>query len=369
LNVKLPDGFRRWTGLFGSWPWAVALVVAAGLGALFGSWAFGTPRVDEAAEAPATVVVSELTVGRSIPLAVSASWETLPFGVGAASGVLTTLDVADGATVHAGDRLYSVDLRPVVAVVGDVPAFRDLAQGSRGADVAQVQRLLIAKGFLTGTADGDFGPVTARAVRAWQASLGIEKDGVVRAGDIVFAARLPARVRVADEIEVGARLSPGDVVLSVLDGDPAFVATILQDASVDSSLPVEVTFGGEAVSAIVSTSRDGDGGTTLWTLTRADGTPVCADRCDEVPLEQEDAVFPARQVIAPEVTGPGVPAAAVWFTAAGDAYVVLSDGTQVPVTILGEGQGGVVLDGVAVGATVVLADQVEAGSGTAAASS
>lgn len=367
MNVTLPGGFRRWKGLFGSWPWALALVVAAGLGTLFGSWAFGTPRVDEAADAPATVVVTEMTVGRSIPLAVSASWETRPFGVGAASGVLTTLDVEDGATVHAADRLYSVDLRPVVAAVGDVPAFRDLAQGSRGADVAQVQRLLIEQGFLAGTADGDFGSATARAVRAWQAGLGVEKDGVVRAGDVVFAATLPARVRVADETEVGMRLNPGDVVLSVLDGDPAFVATILQDASVDASLPVEVTFGGETVAAIVAASRDGQSGTTLWTLTRADGTPVCAERCDEVPLDQEDAVFPARQVIAPEVTGPGVPAAAVWFTASGDPYVVLSDGTQLPVTILGEGQGGVVLDGVEAGTTVLLADQTGTGSGTAAA--
>jgi hypothetical protein len=49
-----------------------------------------------------------------------------------------------------------------------------------------------------------------------------------------------------------------------------------------------------------------------------------------------------------------VPAAAVWFTPAGEPYLVLPDGSQLPVRILGEGQGGVVLDGVAAGTTVVL---------------
>lgn len=345
----------------GAWLWALALVVAAGLGAVFGRWAFVPPGVEEATDAPATVDVAEMTVGRSLPLAVSAAWEARPFGVGAASGVLTSLEVADGDTVGVGDRVFSVELRPVVAAVGEVPAFRDLSQGARGADVAQVQQLLIDTGFVAGSADGVFGPATTRAVRAWQASLGLERDGVVRAGDVVFAARLPARVRVAEDVAVGTRVAPGDVVLSVLDGAPEFVATIPQASSADPSLPIEVTFAEEVVETVVAGSRNDMSGNTIWTLTRVDGTSVCADRCEQVPLDQNDAVYPARQVLVPEVTGPGVPAAAVWFTASGEPYVVLPDGTQVPVTILGQGQGGVVLDGVENGTTVVLADQTGTG--------
>ena len=359
-----PDVTGRRRGL-GRGLWALALVVAVGVGILFGRWAFVPPGVEEATDAPATVEVTEMTVGRSLPLAVSAAWEARPFGVGAASGVLTSLDVADGDTVGVGDRVFSVDLRPVVAAVGQVPAFRDLSQGARGTDVAQVQQLLIDTGFLTGSADGVFGPATTHAVRAWQASLGVEKDGVVRAGDVVFAARLPARVQVAEEIAVGTRLAPGDVVLSVLDGAPEFVATIPQASSADPSLPIEVTFGEEIVETVVAGSRDDMSGNTIWTLTRVDGTSVCADRCEQVPLDQNDAVYPARQVLVPEVTGPGVPAAAMWFTAGGDPYVVLPDGTEVRVTILGQGQGGVVLDGVEIGTTVVLADETdEAGEST-----
>ncbi len=345
---------RRRLGLL---PWVLALVLAGGFGTLFGRWTFTPPPVDEATDVPATVRVAEMTVGRSLPVAVSAAWAARPFGVGAASGVLTSLDVSDGATVDVGDRVYTVDLRPVVAAVGSVPAFRDLSQGSHGADVTQLQQFLGDTGFLAGPADGIFGPDTTRAVRAWQGGLGIEKDGVVRAGDIVFAARLPARVQVADEVDIGARLVPGDVVLSVLDGDPEFVATIPSEVAVDSSRPIEVSFGDEVVETVVAGSRDDLSGHTIWTLTRADGTSVCADRCDEVPLDQRDAVYPARQVLVPEVTGPGVPAAAVWFTAEGDPYVVLPDGTPVSVTIVGQGQGTVVLDGVALDTTVVVAHQ------------
>lgn len=345
---------RRWLG---PGMWGVAVLAAAGLGVVLGRWAFEPPPVVAAASTPETVTVAEMTVGTSVPLAVSARWTARPFGVGAASGVLTSVDVAEGATVLAGQRLYTVDLRPVVAAVGDVPAFRDLAQGARGADVGQLQRLLVDGGFLGAHRDGVFDRATLVAAKAWQASLGVEQDGVVRAGDLVFAARLPARVRLADDVAVGRRLVPGDVVLSVLDGDPEFVATIPQAQEADPTLPIEVTVDAEVVPAVVAGSRDDQSGNALWTLTRPDGSALCAARCEEVPLDPQQAVFPARQVLVPEVTGPGVPAAAVWFTAAGEPYLVGSDGARLPVRILGRGQGAVVIAGVEPGTVVVLADE------------
>ncbi len=340
-----------------SLPWLLAVVAAAGLGVVFGRWAFVAPQVEATADVPATVRVAQLTVGRSLPVAVSAVWDARPFGVGAAVGVLTSLNVTDGSTVNAGDRLYTVDLRPAVAAVGEVPAFRDLSQGAKGADVAQLQKFLAGAGFLGGEADGDFDAATTAAVRAWQRSLGVEQDGVVRAGDIVFASTLPARVQVADGFGLGTRVADGDVVLSVLDGEPAFVATVPTGLTVDATLPIEVTLGGQTVTTVVAGSRDDQSGNRVMTLTREDGSSVCADRCDEVPLDPAEAVFDARQVVTPEVTGPGVPAAAVWFEASGEAYVVLPNRTKTPVTILGQGQGSVVLDGVEEGTVVVLADE------------
>jgi len=343
----------RWT----VWLWIVSVVLALGLGFVFGRWAFGTPQVGDTADASATVQVSTMTVGRSVPVIVSASWSSHPFGVGAAEGVLTSLNLADGGTANVGDVLYTVDLRPVVAAVGPVPAFRDVGQGDSGTDVAQLQQFLSTVGLFSGTADGQFGTATASAVKAWQKSLGVATDGVVRAGDIVYTAQLPVRVRLEDGMAVGTRLSPGDVVLSALDPDPEFDATILAGSSVSPSQPIEVVFGDETVETAVTSTRPDQAGNSIWVLTREDGSPVCGDQCDQVPLDPTLAVYSAEQVVTPAATGPGVPAAAVWFTAGGDPYLVTVDGTQIPVTIASEGQGSVVLDGVNVGTVVILAGE------------
>lgn len=52
-------------------------------------------------------------------------------------------------------------------------------KGSRGPEVRTVQERLVALGFLSGAADGIFGPKTEDAVRRFQASQGLTTDGIV----------------------------------------------------------------------------------------------------------------------------------------------------------------------------------------------
>ncbi|WNG41343.1 peptidase [Archangium violaceum] len=54
-----------------------------------------------------------------------------------------------------------------------------LRQGARGEPVRALQNRLNALGFNAGTADGDFGPKTLAAVKAFQKSRGLTADGVV----------------------------------------------------------------------------------------------------------------------------------------------------------------------------------------------
>jgi len=61
------------------------------------------------------------------------------------------------------------------AVVAFASAFR---VGDQGSDVAEIQGQLASLGYDV-AADGDYGPATAEAVKAFQASLGIEADGLV----------------------------------------------------------------------------------------------------------------------------------------------------------------------------------------------
>ena len=64
-----------------------------------------------------------------------------------------------------------------------------IASGSQGPQVAQVQQALIQQGFLTGPADGVFGPETLGAVIAFQKSKGLAADGLV--GPQTWAALFP----------------------------------------------------------------------------------------------------------------------------------------------------------------------------------
>ncbi|GAA4888408.1 peptidoglycan-binding protein [Streptomyces coeruleoprunus] len=98
---------------------------------------------------------------------------------------LVTAALAGGLLAQAGVPAYadtaSSSRAAAVAVAqtrtAQVPVLR---QGSRGVDVATAQDLLSAAGRPV-TADGDFGPRTTAAVKAFQQSRGLAADGAVGA--------------------------------------------------------------------------------------------------------------------------------------------------------------------------------------------
>jgi len=59
--------------------------------------------------------------------------------------------------------------------IASAAAFR---VGDQGSDVAEIQGRLASLGYDV-TADGDFGPATAEAVKSFQASRGLDNDGLV----------------------------------------------------------------------------------------------------------------------------------------------------------------------------------------------
>ena len=59
-------------------------------------------------------------------------------------------------------------------------------EGSSGADVRHVQELLIEQGFLDSVADGDCGPLTVAAIKAFQKSRGLTEDGVCGDGTYYY---------------------------------------------------------------------------------------------------------------------------------------------------------------------------------------
>lgn len=339
---------------------AALVLVAAGLVAA-GWWAASVslePPEDPLGDpVPVEYTVSEGVVGRSLRFASVASWQFRDLARNASSGVVTSVEIAPGDQVVAGDVLYSVGLRPVVVAQGDTPMFRDLALKSEGPDVVQLQGLLTSLGFYAGEIDGVFGSGVRAAVRDWQDSLALDDDGVVRRGDVVFVGSLPARVVLTDDVSVGAPLVGGEVVVRELVGDPEFVIPLSpeQRSLVPLSADVFVTYdGGVWAGRIVEAVEDELRGELLLVLEGRDGGSVCGSDCARaVPLLGETS-FATEIVVVPEREGPVVPVAAVLTNADGSTSVRMATGGMAEVAVLAVADGLAVVEGVTAGDVILL---------------
>jgi HlyD family secretion protein len=88
--------------------------------------------------------------------------------------VITRVRVKAGAAVDAGRVLVEVSARPVIAMPGSIPVYRDLKPADRGDDVAQLQDALTGLGYPTRDSTGYFGSRTKTAVKALYTHLGYD---------------------------------------------------------------------------------------------------------------------------------------------------------------------------------------------------
>lgn len=105
------------------------------------------------------------------------------------AGTVTSI-ISAGDHVDPGTVVATVDGAPVVAMLGDVPSYRDLSTSSAdGIDVRQLESNLVLLGFDPDGAisiDEVFDSATKAAVTLWENSIGLEGDGEVTQGQIVF---------------------------------------------------------------------------------------------------------------------------------------------------------------------------------------
>ncbi|MFE6703178.1 peptidoglycan-binding protein [Streptomyces sp. NPDC057718] len=111
---------------------------------------------------------------------------TVSAAVNAAEGaepLVTKAPLRAGDQVRAGSVLVEVSGRPVFALPGSLPAYRDLKPGSRGKDVTQLRAALAGRGFPS-VADpaGEFAVATQAALEAFYQSLGYDPRPVAEDG-------------------------------------------------------------------------------------------------------------------------------------------------------------------------------------------
>ncbi|MGW3419594.1 efflux RND transporter periplasmic adaptor subunit [Streptomyces phaeochromogenes] len=128
-----------------------------------------------------------------------------------ASGTVTWLPKL-GATIEQGQNALKADGRPIPLIHGDTPLYRELRAGTKGPDVAEVERALAALGYTGFTADEEYSDKTAAAVKRWQKRLGVPQTGTVEPADLVVA---DGEIRVTgQEVKKGQILQPGSPVLT-----------------------------------------------------------------------------------------------------------------------------------------------------------
>lgn len=218
-----PRRRRRVRAALGAAAALIAVGAAAAAAVGFGIGVDSGDPAPSAAPAPATVTISKRTL-----LDTETKDGRLGFGpphtvAGKAAGTLTSLP-ATGATIGRGQPLVKVDERPVVVLYGPLPAYRTLAPGAVGADVAQFEENLAALGYDGFAVDSEYTTETGDAVTRWQSDLGLDPDGQLTPDRVVYTA---GEIRVeALAGEVGDAAQPGAPLLTYTGTAPLISVTL-----------------------------------------------------------------------------------------------------------------------------------------------
>ncbi|MGX5682621.1 peptidoglycan-binding domain-containing protein [Schumannella luteola] len=338
--------------------WTLSLLVVLALGAAAG-WAAAVvlaPPRDVVGAADFTFVeVKAGEVGSSLNFNTVAAWTTKPVASNLTSGTVTSVSVAPGQEVSHGTTLYTVNLRPVAIAQGSIPAFRSLAQGAEGADVAQLQQFLATIGTYSGPVDGDFDYSTTQAVKAWQKLVGVEADGAMQAGDLVYVPTLPARIALdSEKVTVGAVINQGDTVVLGLPSSPTFriPLTSNQGALVPLGTRVEITGpNGEQWQAFAAEQKTTETGIDILLAPEEGQASICLEACGSIPVSGE-ASLRSQIIIVEAIAGLTVPSAALNSRADGSIVVFDEEGLEHAVTVVASAKGMSLVEGVPAGLLV-----------------
>lgn len=175
----------------------------------------------------------------------SLEYETSIAVAAPAAGTVTAVAAA-GTVLSSGDVIAVVDDVPVVWLDGDVPAWRTMADGDVGDDVAQLESALDTLGFngdADVTIDDEYTSATAAMVEEWQETIGAPVTGRVEFGSVVFGGDR-SRVAAVSAVVGGAvaadaeLLSLGSTVrLATFEIPPADAVTLSPGEQVLVRLP------------------------------------------------------------------------------------------------------------------------------------
>jgi peptidoglycan hydrolase-like protein with peptidoglycan-binding domain len=216
----------------------VALAVGAGGGYLLASRQNDTTTVATEPVKLSTAKVQQLDLVTYDETTATLGFTTSATVSSPIAGTVTSV-VAGGDTVDAGTVVATIDGAPVVAMIGDVPSYRDLSTSSSdGADIRQLELNLVQLGFDPDheiVIDENYDAATKAAVTAWEDSLGLTGDGKITEGELVF---IPGRLLV-DTVSatVGGSVSAGSALVVGRQAERKYLVAGLAGATIDHQSP------------------------------------------------------------------------------------------------------------------------------------
>jgi peptidoglycan hydrolase-like protein with peptidoglycan-binding domain len=271
----------------------------------------------------------------------------------AGTGTLTALP-KPGDVIEPGATIVEVDGRPIIALQGPLPMWRALGPSvADGKDVQQLEYVLTALGYgdtYGVTVDEDWTSATTKAVEAFQQDHGLDDDGTIDVGDIVW---IPGPLRV-DGVAGAIGQQVGEAAITVtgtnqtvhVDLAVSDADLVSQGTAVTVQLPSGETIEG-TVTSVGTVETGEDGSSTLPVdITMAEGTSVP----DGLPVDVEVTTVAADGVLV-------VPVNALLALAGGGYAVEVSDGGGAT-HLVGVGLGVFADDLVAVTGAIAAGDQV-----------
>jgi len=322
-----PRGRRRWVTVTVAGVVMVLLVATGAVwltGALrthgpsgsgYGAGLYGTSTAPVRRETLSAQTAVSATLGYAGSYTVTVPGSSSP---GSGPGTFTWLPPA-GRVIRQGQVLYRTNNGvPTYLLYGRVPAWRELTEGMRGADVAQLNHDLVrlgyaGAGYIGGPGWDYFSWDTRYGLERLQARLGLAQTGTLPLGQAVFA---PGALRVATvRASLGAAAS-GPVFSAT---SARHVVSISLDAADQSEVargdPVSVTLPDGSVTAgvisSVGTVASGHGSSATITVLVRLVHPGAAGHLDQAPVAVNITTSQARNVLA-------VPAAALVAQSTGD---------------------------------------------------
>jgi peptidoglycan hydrolase-like protein with peptidoglycan-binding domain len=292
------------------------LAVLVGLG---GGWllatAFRSPAQQEAQATPPppAPVVAEVESG---DLADTVSFNAVvgrssrqELAVAAAGLVVVTAQpTAVGAEITAGSVLLETNGRPLFALPGAFPFYRDMAQGDTGPDVSQLQSGLAAAGFAV-TVDGRFGSTTMSALKKLYARAGYSPPSAALAAELAAVSSLPAFLvsgpRVSETISTETRLVLEQGALAATSSLPAGLV-----ARLEPGMSAEIRVDGTSIAATIQTIGEPDPG-TAESLVAVGSDEISPDVLGKdvlvvvtIELVAEDSLIVPSRALTPAGNGP-----------------------------------------------------------------